>query len=134
MAACDRLLSAPSGGALWSEDSKYLSNMRCMNMYDIFMTYLCSEANHGKSMIAVIAPFISHSLCCKDRSCAWAAALSVLPPSRSSGVILRPSSSTSSKRKSRKSHLRFRANNWSSTFSRCFFCRSCQVYELVGMT
>ena len=134
MAACDRLLSAPSGGALWSEDSKYLSNMRCMNMYDIFMTYLCSEANHGKSMIAVIAPFTSHSLCCKDRSCAWAAALSVLPPSRSSGVILRPSSSTSSKRKSRKSHLRFRANNWSSTFSMCFFCRSCQVYELVGMT
>lgn len=61
-------------------------------------------------MIAVIAPFTSHSLCCKDRSCAWAALSmpSVLPPSRSSGVILRPSSSTSSKRKSRKSHLRFR--------------------------
>ena len=46
MAACDRLLSAPSGGALWSEDSKYLSNMRdCKwwnpTMYDI-LTYLWS--------------------------------------------------------------------------------------------
>ena len=135
MAACDRLLSAPSGGALWSEDSKYLSNMRCMIYVWHIYVVRHSEANHGKSMIAVIAPFTSHSLCCKEavHGQRYQCYQYFLQAAHQESFCGPPHPQVL-----RGSHAKA---TWDSEqtigaqlFRGVFFCRSCQVYDATSLS